>query len=110
MRCRLVWRQSELIIKNFFQKLQQRYAYHATRAKLAEQGFDLVEETQEGNRIHLTTEADGAHRFSQMTQIKCFKIRVICENLWLKTMELQEIDVFIEPNGQVKIEVSGVKG
>ncbi len=25
-------------------------------------------------------------------------------------MELQEIDVFIEPNGQVKIEVSGVKG
>ncbi|GAK51615.1 hypothetical protein ANT_16490 [Candidatus Moduliflexus flocculans] len=39
--------------KEFISKLQQRYAYHATRAKLAEQGFDLVEETHEGNRIHL---------------------------------------------------------
>ncbi len=39
--------------QEFIRKLQQRYAYHATRAKLAEQGFDLVEETQEGNRIHL---------------------------------------------------------
>src|SRR5919108_624009 len=26
----------------FLQQLQQRYAYHATRAKLKEQGFDLV--------------------------------------------------------------------
>ena len=36
------------------QTVHQRYAYHATRAKLEAQGFDLVEETQEeGGRIHL---------------------------------------------------------
>ena len=35
-------------------RLQQRYAYHAVRAKLAEQGFALVEETVEQDRtIHL---------------------------------------------------------
>jgi hypothetical protein len=35
-------------------RLTQRYAYHVARAKLAEQGFDLVsEEAQEGERIHL---------------------------------------------------------
>ncbi len=36
-------------------KLTQRYAYHVARAKLEEQGFDLVaeEKTQDG-RIHLT--------------------------------------------------------
>jgi hypothetical protein len=35
-------------------KLTQRYAYHVTRAKLAEQGFDLVtEEKDEAGRIHL---------------------------------------------------------
>jgi hypothetical protein len=40
--------------KEFVQQLQQRYAYHATRAKLKEQGFDLVtEEKQEDGRIHL---------------------------------------------------------
>ncbi len=40
--------------KEFMQTVQQRYAYHATRAKLEAQGFDLVEETQEeGGRIHL---------------------------------------------------------
>jgi len=34
--------------------LLQRYAYHAARAKLAEQGVTLVsEEVQEGNRVHL---------------------------------------------------------
>lgn len=38
----------------FLQKLIQRYAYHTARAKLEEQGFDLVsEEVQEGERIHL---------------------------------------------------------
>jgi hypothetical protein len=40
--------------KEFLQQLQQRYAYHATRAKLQEQGFDLVaEEKQPDGRIHL---------------------------------------------------------
>lgn len=35
-------------------QLTQRYAYHVARAKLAEQGFDLVsEEAREGERIHL---------------------------------------------------------
>jgi hypothetical protein len=32
----------------------QRYAYHAARAKLEDQGFALVrEEVQQGERIHL---------------------------------------------------------
>jgi hypothetical protein len=33
--------------QDFTQKLNQRYAYHATRAKLEEQGFQMVEEKQE---------------------------------------------------------------
>ncbi len=33
--------------KDFSQRLMQRYAYHATRAKLEEQGFDMVEEKVE---------------------------------------------------------------
>jgi hypothetical protein len=38
----------------FLQKITQRYAYHAARAKLEEQGFTLVsEEVQEGDRIHM---------------------------------------------------------
>jgi Protein of unknown function (DUF1257) len=39
--------------KEFLQQLQQRYAYHAARAKLEEQGFSLVSEEQEGGRIRL---------------------------------------------------------
>jgi hypothetical protein len=40
--------------QKFMQQITQRYAYHATRAKLEAQGFSLVsEEVQEGNRIHL---------------------------------------------------------
>jgi Protein of unknown function (DUF1257) len=35
-------------------RLTQRYAYHVARAKLAEQGFDLIsEENQQDGRIHL---------------------------------------------------------
>jgi len=42
-------KQSELL-----QQLSQRYAYHAARAKLQEQGFNLVaEEKQADGRIHL---------------------------------------------------------
>lgn len=33
--------------KEFTNKLMQRYAYHATRTKLEEQGFDMVEEKME---------------------------------------------------------------
>jgi hypothetical protein len=33
--------------KDFTNRLMQRYAYHATRAKLEEQGFDMVEEEVE---------------------------------------------------------------
>ncbi len=40
--------------KEFVNQLTQRYAYHATRAKLAEQGFDLVsEEVGAEGKIHL---------------------------------------------------------
>jgi len=40
--------------QQFLQQVTQRYAYHAARAKLEEQGFSLIsEEVQEGNRIHL---------------------------------------------------------
>lgn len=37
----------------FTQKLTQRYAYQAARAKLEAQGFTLVEEQQEKNQIRL---------------------------------------------------------
>ena len=38
----------------FRQQVSQRYAYHAARAKLEDQGFVLVsEETQEEGRLHL---------------------------------------------------------
>lgn len=33
--------------KDFTQKLMQRYAYHATRDKMQQQGFDIVEEKVE---------------------------------------------------------------
>ncbi len=33
--------------KDFTNRLSQRYAYHATRAKLEQQGFDMVEEKVE---------------------------------------------------------------
>ncbi len=39
---------------NFVNQLTQRYAYHATRARLSEQGFDLVsEEVGEQGQVHL---------------------------------------------------------
>ncbi len=40
--------------KEFTDKLMQRYAYHAAKAKLEEQGFSLVsEENQADGQIHL---------------------------------------------------------
>ncbi len=40
--------------KEFTEKIKQRYAYCATRARLEEQGFTLVaEETSEKGKIHL---------------------------------------------------------
>ena len=40
--------------QDFTEKLKQRYAYHATRAKLETQGFDLVEEkVEETGQIRL---------------------------------------------------------
>ncbi len=40
--------------KDFLQKIQQRYAYHAARARLTEQGFELTsEEVQKDGKIHL---------------------------------------------------------
>ena len=37
----------------FVSQVLQRYAYHAARAKLEEQGFDLIEEVQEKGQIRL---------------------------------------------------------
>ncbi len=40
--------------EEFLQQVTQRYAYHAARSKLEEQGFSLVsEEVQDGDNIHL---------------------------------------------------------
>jgi uncharacterized protein DUF1257 len=40
--------------QQWLDRLTQLYAYHVARAKLAEQGFDLVsEETREGGMVHL---------------------------------------------------------
>ena len=40
--------------QNWLNQLTQRYAYHAAKSKLEEQGFSLVsEEVEEGNQIHL---------------------------------------------------------
>jgi hypothetical protein len=40
--------------QKFVEQLAQRYAYHATKAKLEQQGFSLVEEENQANgRIHL---------------------------------------------------------
>lgn len=48
------WGIRDLPQEHFVQQLTQRYAYHAARAKLEEQGFALVaEETQKDGQIHL---------------------------------------------------------
>ncbi len=48
------WGINDIKQEQFLQQISQRYAYHAAKAKLEEQGFSLVsEETQEGERIHL---------------------------------------------------------
>ena len=40
--------------QDFSQRLAQRYAYHAARAKLESQGFTLVEETEQSSgAVHL---------------------------------------------------------
>ncbi len=38
---------------DFVNQVTQRYAYHVTRARLEEQGFDLIEEVQEKGQIRL---------------------------------------------------------
>ena len=48
------WGIKDIKQDQFLQQVSQRYAYHAAKAKLEEQGFSLVsEEAQEGDRIHL---------------------------------------------------------
>lgn len=39
--------------KKWIDRLTQRYAYHAARAQLEEQGFTLASETEKDGRIHL---------------------------------------------------------
>ncbi len=45
--------------KEFTERLLQRYAYHASRAKLEEQGFTLVEEAEEKGQIRLVLRRAG---------------------------------------------------
>ena len=48
------WGIRDIKQEQFVQQLIQRYSYHATRAKLEEQGFSLVtEENQQDGQIHL---------------------------------------------------------
>jgi hypothetical protein len=48
------WGIRDIKQEQFLQQVMQRYAYHAARARLEEQGFALVsEEVQQGERIHL---------------------------------------------------------
>jgi hypothetical protein len=48
------WGIRDINQETFLQQVTQRYAYHAARAKLEEQGFSLVtEEVEQGERIHL---------------------------------------------------------
>ena len=48
------WGIKDIKQDQFLQQVSQRYAYHAAKAKLEEQGFSLVnEEAEEGDRIHL---------------------------------------------------------
>jgi hypothetical protein len=48
------WGIRDIKQERFLQQVMQRYACHAARARLEEQGFALVsEEMQQGKRIHL---------------------------------------------------------
>jgi hypothetical protein len=48
------WGIKDIKQDQFLQQVSQRYAYHAAKAKLEEQGFALIsEEAQESDRIHL---------------------------------------------------------
>lgn len=48
------WYGTGVTQQDFLQKVNQRYAYHATRTKLEEQGFSLVsEENQKDGKVHL---------------------------------------------------------
>ena len=48
------WGIHDIDQKQFLQNIIQQYAYHATKAKLEEQGFSLVsEESQQDGQIHL---------------------------------------------------------
>lgn len=47
------WGVRDINGEQFLQQVMQRYAYHAARAKLEEQGFTLVSEEMQGERIHL---------------------------------------------------------
>jgi hypothetical protein len=48
------WRIRGMQEKTFVDRLNQRYAYHATLGKLSEQGFNLVEQEDKSGRIRLT--------------------------------------------------------
>lgn len=48
------WGIRDVTQEQFLQPITQRYAYHAAKSKLEEQGFSLVtEEVQEEGKIHL---------------------------------------------------------
>jgi Protein of unknown function (DUF1257) len=54
------WGISDIKKEALLCQLTQRYAYHATRAQLAQQGFDLTSETRESDgRLHLVLRRFG---------------------------------------------------
>ncbi len=54
------WGIKEIKQPVFVQEVSRRYAYHATKEKLAEQGFTLVEEQEEkSGRLHLVMRRVG---------------------------------------------------
>src|SRR5262249_29060563 len=100
--------------KDFVRRLQQRYAYHAARARLEEQGFSLVsEESQADGRVHLVLRRLACPAAEGTPHVLMRVPGAATTTAGPKkepTMELQEIDVFIENDGKVRIEVRGVKG
>jgi len=44
------WGIQDIQLEPFLQQVQQRYAYHAVVARMAEQGFDVVQEEQDADR------------------------------------------------------------
>jgi hypothetical protein len=54
------WGIEDTTSEDFLKQVQQKYAYHAVRERMEEQGFELIEEeNEEDNTIHLTLRRAG---------------------------------------------------